>query len=369
MKGSIGIKILICILILLTIVAAVLVGIEFAKRAENKGNAIDGQSVSEGEKPKAPEKKEPTIFKGTDRPIAVMIDNHKQAMPQAGLNNAYIVYEIIVEGGETRMMALYKGVNVEKIGPLRSSRHYFLDYALENDAIYVHWGWSPKAQTDITKLSVENINGGYESSTEFWRDKEMRRTRDLEHTGVTSTESILKVAERKGYRTTSTEKSVLKYVGEEFDLNSDNEATKVTIPYSNHNTVTYEYDSVTKRYTRYSRGTKQTDWTTGETVTTKNIIVVKCKNWQLNDGENKDRQDIANVGTLEGYYITNGKAIQITAEKESRTAQTVYKDLQGNEINVNDGNTFIQICPISAEVVIEPGIPQPEEPAANTITE
>lgn len=60
-----------------------------------------------------------------------------------------------------------------------------------------------------------------------------------------------------------------------------------------------------------------------------------------------------NIGTLKGYYITNGKAIEITCSKSSRTAKTVYKDLQGNEIKVNDGNTFIQICPIDAKVVIE----------------
>ena len=61
---------------------------------------------------------------------------------------------------------------------------------------------------------------------------------------------------------------------------------------------------------------------------------------------------------IKGYYITNGKAIEITAEKSSRNAQTVYKDLEGNEIKVNDGNTFIQICPIDSDIEIEPGIPE-----------
>ena len=40
--------------------------------------------------------------------------------------------------------ALFKSENVDVVGPVRSARHYFLDYALENDAIYVHFGWSPK---------------------------------------------------------------------------------------------------------------------------------------------------------------------------------------------------------------------------------
>ena len=140
-------------------------------------------------------------------------------------------------------------------------------------------------------------------------------------------------------------------------INIHSKENELYIPYSDYNTVSYEYDGVTKRYTRYSRNTKQTDWTTGETVTTKNIIVVKCRNWTLNDGSNAGRQSIDNIKTLEGYYITNGKAIQITAEKNSRSGQTVYRDLLGNEIDVNDGNTFIQICPIDSKVKIEPGVP------------
>ena len=80
-------------------------------------------------------------------------------------------------------------------------------------------------------------------------------------------------------------------------------------------------------------------------VTTKNISVVKVKNTDLNDGSDKGRQNIDNIGTLEGWYITNGKAIEITANKASRTEQTVYKDSKGQELKVNDGNTYIQIYP------------------------
>lgn len=74
-----------------------------------------------------------------------------------------------------------------------------------------------------------------------------------------------------------------------------------------------------------------------------------------------------NVKTLEGWYITNGKAIQITAEKTSRAGQTVYKDLQGKEIEVNDGNTFIQICPIDSKVEITPGNNKAETTTTNEV--
>ena len=283
-----------------------------------------------------------------------MIDNHNQAWPQAGLNQAYLVYEAIVEGGETRLMALFKGVTVDKIGPVRSSRHYFLDYAMENDAIYAHFGWSPQAQSDITKYNIDNINGITESESTFWRVKD----KSSPHNAVTSTEALLKVAKAKKYKTTSDKKSVLNYVATEFDLSEKYkeesiEATSVTIPHSTLQTVKYEYNAETKTYTRYARNKLQSDYETGEPVTTKNIIITMCDNYTLDDSENKGRQGLKNIGTFDGYYITDGKAIQIKCIKTARDEQTVYKDLNGKEIEINDGNTFVNICPTDAKLVIE----------------
>ena len=265
------------------------------------------------------------------------------------MSSAYSVYEIIVEGGETRLMALFKGVDLEKIGPVRSARHYFLDYALENDAIYVHYGWSPKAQSDISSLNVDNINGITESPDSFWRIKQ----KSSPHNVLTSIKDILEIAKNKKYDTTSDKASVLNYTFDEVNLEDGIVANTVTIPYSDLHTTSYKYDPETKRYTRYARGEKQTDMETGEAITTKNIIVTFAKNTPLKDNENKDRQDLDDVGTNDGYYITNGKAIKIKCIKNTRSSQTIYKDLQGNEIKVNDGNTFFNICPIDSNVTFE----------------
>lgn len=363
---NIGTKLLVVILVFLIIGFGVLLGLKFMKDRPTN-NVIPSENLVSNEQESATivEIKEPQTFKGTDRPIAVMIDNNEDALPHAGLNDAYLVYEIIVEGGESRLMALFKGVDLGKIGPIRSARHYFLDYALENDAIYVHFGWSPQAQSDISKLGVNNINGIYESSKSFWRTKD----KYAPHNAVTSTEKILEIANRKEYRTTSTISSVLNYVADDVDLkDSKIAANTVTIPYSYYNTVKYEYDETLGKYIRYTKGVKQVDWVTGETVTVENIIITKCENWTLNDGENKGRQTIDNVKKLEGYYITNGKAIEITCEKSARNTKTVYKDLEGNEIEVSDGNTFIQICPINSKITFEPGEIVEEEESANVIS-
>ena len=341
-----GIKVLITILSVLIIAAGVILAYKIIQNKNNtetiSGEENKGTIVVEKEKTIQ-------IFNGNDRPFAVMIDNHSDAWPQAGLNQAYMVYEIIVEGGETRLMALFKGADLDKIGPVRSARHYFIDYAMENDAIYVHFGQSPQAQSDIKKFSINDINGIAEDGTTFWRVKD----KYAPHNAVTSTEKLLESAKNKNYRTTSKEESVLNYVTDEVNLEDGQSAETIIIPHSDLQTVTYEYDAENKVYVRYARGEKQTDWDTDEPVTTKNIIITFCNNYTLSDSENKGRQGLKNIGTFDGYYITNGRAIKIQCIKNARDEKTVYQDMNGNEIQVNDGNTFVNICPTNADVEIE----------------
>ena len=344
-----SVRILIAILVILILVAGGILAYKITKDKKNATQEVSDGQTEDNVLTAEVKKKEVQIFKGNDRSIAVMIDNHNQAWPQAGLNKAYLVYEAIVEGGETRLMALFKGVTVDKIGPVRSSRHYFLDYVMENDAIYAHYGWSPLAESDIKQYNINNINGITESTSTFWRVKD----KSAPHNAVTSTDALLKAARSKGYKTTSTKKSVLNYVTDDVNLDDGQGALSVTIPHSSLQTVKYVYDEQNQVYKRYARNKAQTDWNTGNSITTKNIIITMCDNYTLEDSENKGRQGLKNIGTFNGYYITNGKAIKIKCIKESRNAQTKYQDLQGNEIKVNDGNTWINICPTNAKIVIE----------------
>ena len=341
-----GVKILVAILVILVIVAGGVLAYKIVKEKEEAEPVANENETLVAE---VEEEKTVQIFKGNDRPFAIMIDNHEDAWPQAGLQDAYMVYEIIVEGGETRLMALFKGANLEKIGPVRSARHYFIDYAMENDAIYVHFGQSPQAQSDIKKYSINDINGIAEDGTTFWRVKD----KYAPHNAVTSTEKLLKSAQNKKYRTTSDETSVLNYVTDEVNLDNGEPATEIIIPHSQLQDVEYYYDEENKVYERYARQEQQVDWDTEKPLTVKNIIITYCDNYTLSDTENKGRQGLKNIGTFDGYYITNGKAIPIKCIKEARDEKTIYQDLEGNVINVNDGNTFVHICPTDRKVEIE----------------
>lgn len=281
-----------------------------------------------------------------ERPYAVMINNHAEARKyHSGLQNAYLTYEIIVEGGMTRLMPIFKGVDIDRIGSVRSSRHYFLDYAMENDAVYVHWGWSPMAESDIRSFGINNINGLSYEGTYFYRDRSLPVA--LEHTGFTDTGRIKKGIKNLGYRDTTNKDLLLNYSIDEIDLASSEGAevaNDIEIVYSNLIKTSYKYDSEEKVYYRSVNGVPHKDYVTGKQYSTKNIIVYQVKNSTL-PGDDKGRQDIDNLGSGDGYFITNGYAVPITWSKSSRSSQTKYTYLDGKGIVVNDGNTYIQIQP------------------------
>ena len=287
------------------------------------------------------------------RPIAVMINNIGTARKyHRGLQDAYIIYELIVEGGLTRLMALYKDVNPSSIGSIRSARHYYLDYALENDAIYVHWGYSEYAQEDIRSLKVNNVNGLIYGNKYFWRDKSLGVS--SEHTAYSSMELINKGINDLNYRKTTEEKPLLNYSVDKLDIaNMEGAipANLVNIRYSTSMETEYSYDEASKYYKRSVNNTPHQDYDSKEQYTAKNIITYQVKNNSINN-DIKGRQDLVTVGSGEGYFISEGYAIPIKWSKESRASRTKYTFLNGEELKVNDGNTYIQIQPVGESLVI-----------------
>lgn len=283
------------------------------------------------------------------RPYAIMINNVEGARKlQSGLQDAYMVYELMVEGGITRYLALFLDQTTERIGSIRSARHYYLDYALENDAIYVHHGYSPQAREDWSKLGVDRIE--VNESTTGWRDKSASKT--YEFTLFTNIEKL-----GKGIRSKRTERSkdlLLNYSVDNIDISQMEgaiPANKIDIKYSSNTTTNYKYDTDNNIYLRSVNNKSQNDYVTGKQLTVKNIIVYKVKYSNI-QGDDKGRQTIDNVGNGTGYYISNGYAVPITWKKDSRSSATIYKYNNGKEIQVNDGNTFIQIMPDNQTLAI-----------------
>ena len=241
------------------------------------------------------------------------------------------------------MMALFKDVEIPKVGAVRSARDQYLGYVFENDAIYVHAGGAQETLARISKEKIDDVDVDGQYGV---RDKTLKRA--WEHTLFTNSILLAKGTKNKKLRSTTDVKSVLNYSDTELDLSNykTSPAKKVSIKYSNYRTSIYEYDSDKTNYLRFMNKQKNTDLTTGEQYRVKNIIVYAVHHTTYTAHDYYGYQKLDNIGKGEGYYITDGVALPITWEKKDEASQTVYKIKEtGEELMVNDGNTYIQIYP------------------------
>ena len=333
-------KLILFIVLVVILLCGIGVGVYFVVNKDNKMETLEKNEEKV-------EKKVSIIDVDSDtRPYAVMINCHNDALPQAGLDNAYIVYELMVEGGITRMMALFKNKDVDKIGSVRSARTQYLDYVYENDAIYGHAGGAEDA---LSRIANEGINDVDVDGQYGFRDTSLDRA--WEHKLFTSTKLLGEGVSNRRYRTTTEVKSLLKYSADEIDLSNldgSSVANNVSIKYSDYRTSNYIYDSDNKVYVRSMNNTKNVDLVNGEQYKVKNIIIYGVNYSSYCDHGYCAYQKIDNVGTGEGYYVSNGYSIPITWSKSSKNDKTIYKiKSSGEELVVNDGNTYIQIYPTS----------------------
>lgn len=300
-----------------------------------------GQAVAEGDIYSLP-------FSGV-RPFAVMVDNQgSRVLPQGGLDKAQIVYEVIVEGGLTRLMPVFWGTAPEMIGPVRSARDYFLDYIMEYDAMYVHVGGSPKAVADIKSLKINDVDGMRVGKDVIW---DLTKDKGNWQDSYTSMEKLLNYAGVRKYRTTTDVKYPFTYNEADIVPAGGQNAVKLTFEYPSM-TSGYEYDSASGIYKRLREGKAHIERVSGKQLEAKNIVVIYVRNFDIKD-DSKGRQEMATTGSGKGYFITCGKAVKITWSKKDRAAQTSYTDEAGNAITLNKGLTWIQVMPLTSKVTIE----------------
>lgn len=276
------------------------------------------------------------------RPIAVMINNIKEALPSSSTKQADIIYECMVEGGITRLLAIYSDYDeLEKIGSVRSARHYYINIANEYDAIYVCYGQSKPAKKLLDKGAIDVVNG-YVYDPAFYRDND----RVAPHNAYTTGERVVDAIKDLGYSSeySSDHEKVLNFNEEEKELEDGTQANTIHINFSNYSKPYLVYNADKKIYERYEYDAPQIDNLAAEDdniLTFKNVIVMISK-YECINPEN-DLQELTQVGEGNGYYCTNGKAIPITWKKGSASAPTEYYTEDGEILLLNPGKTWISI--------------------------
>lgn len=272
-------------------------------------------------------------------PVAVMIENLRSVRPQAGLSEAGVVYEALAEGGIARFMAVYAGPKAEKIGPVRSSRSYYLEWVSEYDALYAFSGAYPPVLAAISGLEIKNINAMYYGSQYYWRDSGLAAP----HNMFTSGEKLeFALRDQELENDTATYRGW--YFEDEPNIDERTEEEKtINIDFSSANyEVEYKYDRETNSYLRFNGGVAHNDANTGEQLSPKNVVVFKLPTRVIDD---KGRLEIDVIGEGEAYLFSNGEAVVGKWQKGSRTDRTMFYDENGDEYKFTRGQTWIEVIP------------------------
>ncbi len=273
-----------------------------------------------------------------NRPVLVSVENHPDARPQWGLTSSDIVWEMVAEGGITRMLLMYADSSrlPDKIGPTRSARHYFVEIAEGFNAIFVHFGGSPLGYSYINNHGVDNIDGMSDSG--FSRDSS--RGVSSEHTAYTTKDGVINNIEKKDYRTTLEDEYV-----NPFEFNNkavklkDGSCTEITVPHSSSYTYKYTYNADESVYYSTLNGNRFMD-DNGTQQHFENVIVLYANITSLGDSKGRMTIDFSNG---DGVYASNGTYQNITWEKGDADEMVKLFDTDGTPLKLNQGRSYIAI--------------------------
>lgn len=304
-------------------------------------------------------------------PLIVMIENSSPARPQSGINAADVTYEAVAEGGITRTMNVFYCQDAGIVGPVRSARTYFLDWASEYGGypLYSHVGG---ANTPGPANALGQINdygwGGYNDLNQFaigfpvyYRD-ETRLGHDAatEHTMYSVTTKLWEVGKSRGI--TNTVKGGpwnTNFVPYKFAdapaANTLPSSQIIDIPWSGPDyEVKWTYNPKDNLYYRDNGGAPHIDRNTHKQLTATDVIVLFQTEQNANDGyEDGAHQLFGTTGSGDALVFMNGKEVKATWSKADRTSRTILTDSSGNEITFTAGKLWFEILAIGSAVNVQ----------------
>jgi hypothetical protein len=289
----------------------------------------------------------------THRPIVVMIDNHPNAYPQTGLDRAAVVYEALAEFGVTRFMAVYvPGITPDapQIGPIRSTRLYFGQWALDYYPLYVHAGGSPQGLElvensdqliDLEALKEANLHY-------FARSSERERPHNL----YTSS--------------TDLERAATDFDGDTYDHPEVGFLFKPDAPaaqrpaeqrldyfflYQEDN-AGWEYNPQSNGYLRLRRGRPARDAATEKQLWAKDIVLIEVAEARI-PGDDKGRIDQEVIGAGEARVFMDGVERAAKWRKPATESPLRFYDALGDEVRLNAGPVWIVALPSLENLTVE----------------
>lgn len=273
-----------------------------------------------------------------ERPLAIMINNAPAARPQAGLSQADMVYEVLAEGGITRLIAFFQSYGGKvKIGPVRSIRPYLIELGETYGALPVHAGGSTDAYAILQQQHKEHLDEISNAGAYFWRSKDRRPPHNL----YTDVSRLREGIDRKGY-IMQTEVPVYRYLKSgETPVMADESAASLQIRFLLKNyRVSYTYDPANKQYKRFVNGKPHLDQNNNQQLSAANVIVMSATHRTLDDA---GRLSVELNGSGEAMVFQQGQLIHAGWQHTSGDVVRFMKN--GVEISLTPGTSYIHVVP------------------------
>jgi hypothetical protein len=279
------------------------------------------------------------------RPYAVMIDNHPAAYPQAGLDHALVVFEALAEFGITRFMAIYApgiGPDAPAIGPVRSARLYFVQWAMGFEPLYAHAGGSPQglalAQSTDRIVNLDALHRG--GGAYFGRSKK----RYAPHNLFTSSADLANAAAK--LKVADFNQPDVGFLFKADAREAERPAAQ-SLSYfflSKQDSAGWTYDPTTNSYLRLRRGKPARDAASGEQLRTRNVVIIEVKERKIaSDKKGRIEQDVVGSGAAKLFH--DGAVQDITWQKDSPSAPLRFFTTDGQEVQFNAGQIWIAALP------------------------
>lgn len=279
------------------------------------------------------------------RPVAVMVNNVNKALPQYGIEEADVIFEMHVEGDLTRLMAMYADyTKVPKVCAIRSCRYYYPVMAHGFDAFYVNWGFDETMRDYVNSLGIPYFDGMVNAGKMFGRDQNrINSGYSLEHTAYFDGTKLAKLLYDKDYRIELLDDkkgTAFLFNGMEEQIKPNGEAcTRVHTDFGAA-TATFEYDTETNTYFKYINGKKQMDSVADTQIDFTNLFILET-NISVRSNEGHKKIDWQGGKNAVGYYVSNGAVQKITWSKASESDYLKFYDENGQELAINRGKSYI----------------------------
>jgi hypothetical protein len=275
----------------------------------------------------------------TQQPVTgVMIENSPEARPQSGLKDAGVVFEAICEGGITRFLALYQSEKPQLVGPVRSVRMYYLDWAAGFNASIAHVGGNDDVLNRLASGNYRNLDQ-FSYGGSYWRSND----RYAPHNMYTSFEELDKLNKSNGY-TSSTYTAFPRTDGKPAET-PDAKSINITISSSLFNS-SYIYNIENNNYSRFQAGEAHTDLN-GTQITPSVVIAMFIDERTISVPVNISEEQLDTIGQGRAVIFQNGTAIEAIWKKTSESSQITFTNTAGEAISLVRGQTWIAAIPNS----------------------